>query len=262
MVVKTLKPEQRNNPTAVQDLQSEIYLMVAMRHPNILKALAMGKYQGLPFLVLEKLQSVLSNDLPKSSDAVPFWTRRTQVKKWPLIRGLQVAKQLAEALSYCHDGCFPGWRVLHRDLKPNNIGFMPDGNLALFDFGLAKIWRISDGDDGTERRRLTGNTGSLRYMAPEVALSLPYSHRAEIFAWATICWQIIAHERPFNDCDVDAYYRRVCNGGERPKLTNNTPPQLGAILIRCWEVDPALRPEFSEIVPVLDALIANVAANP
>ena len=162
VVVKLLKPEQRDNPTAAADLQSETYLMSSMRHPNILSAIAMGTHEGLPFLVVEMLSAILAHELPKSGDVVPFWTHRAQKKKWPLVRTLRTAKELAQALDYCHSRCFPGCRVLHRDLKPNNVGFMPDGRLCLFDFGLAKLWRVTDGDDGSECRPLTGNTGSLR----------------------------------------------------------------------------------------------------
>ena len=157
--------------------------------------------------------------------------------------------------SYCHAQCFPGCRVLHRDLKPNNIGFMPDGRLALFDFGLAKLWRVADGDDGSECRPLTGNTGSLRYMAPEVGLCKRYNHRAEIFAYATLVWQMIAHERPFADCDVDGFYKRVCHAGHRPKMPAHTPPLLAQMLLRCWDADPAKRPEMAEIIPILDQLL-------
>ena len=65
-----------------------------------------------------------------------------------------------------------------------------------------------------------------RYMAPEVALSKPYSHRAEVFAFGTLVWQMLAHERPFADCDVTTFYQRVCHRGERPKIPRDTPPQL------------------------------------
>ena len=213
VVVKMLKPLQRSNPTASQDLLSESALMMAMQHPNVLGAIAHGlDPDGLPFIVIEKLETVLSAELPRPADSVPFWTRRSEVKKWPLTRALRTGLELAEALHYCHtevtNSVFPGCRILHRDLKPNNIGFLPDGRLALFDFGLARLWRVSEADlDGNETRKLTGNTGSLRYMAPEVALSKPYSHKAEVFAFATVLWEMASHERPFADCDVDSFYK-------------------------------------------------------
>ena len=213
VVVKMLKLRQRKNPTASEDLLSESTLLMAMRHPHVLGAIAHGlDPDGLPFIVIEKLETVLSAELPRPADSVPFWTRRSEVKKWPLTRALRTGLELAEALHYCHTevatSVFPGCRILHRDLKPNNIGFLPDGRLALFDFGLAKLWRISADDlDGNETRKLTGNTGSLRYMAPEVALAKPYSHKAEVFAFATVLWEMASHERPFADCDVDSFYR-------------------------------------------------------
>jgi len=264
VVVKMLKQEQQNNPTAVKDLLSEGALMLTMRHKNILAGIAHGlDDHGLPFVVIEKLESVLSAELPKSADSVPFWTRSAQVKKWPMTRALRVGMELAEALHYCHAegrlNAFPGCRILHRDLKPNNIGFLPDGRLALFDFGLAKLWRVSDDDlDSNETRQLTGNTGSLRYMAPEVALAKPYSHKAEVFSFGTLLWQIASHENPFADCDVSGFFRRVCTLHERPKIPKRFPPELAELLTRCWKTDQAERPEMAEVIVILRNLLAQL----
>ena len=95
-------------------------------------------------------------------------------------------------------------------------------------------------------------------MAPEVALNKSYSHRAEIFAFATIVWQMLSHEIPFADCDVETFYQRVCHRGHRPKIPSHVPTQLSQMLNRCWDVDPANRPEISEIIPLLDALIKQM----
>ena len=106
-----------------------------------------------------------------------MWKRLPQCKAWPLSRALDCAVQLASALAYCHDEAFAGYRVLHRDVKPPNIGFKPDGQLVLFDFGLATLWvRGDDVANDDAPRKLTGETGSLRYMAPEVADSQPCTH--------------------------------------------------------------------------------------
>jgi len=267
VVIKRLRVEQRENPTAAKDLASEISMMTSLRHAHILGALAQGKDEhGLPFLVLEKLDCVLSAELPKPSDSVPFWTRRSQVRKWPLGRALRIGIQLAEALHYCHaevaDSVYPGCRVLHRDLKPSNVGFLPDGRLALFDFGLAKLWQISEHDEGgTESRPLTGNTGSLRYMAPEVALNQPYSHKAEVFGFGTILWQMASHERPFAGCDAKAFYRRVCTQHERPKIPKAFPPALAALLTRCWSPSAAERPEMLEVLDRLREILESVEAG-
>ena len=123
---------------------------------------------------------------------VSFWARRRSVKAWPLQRALQCGIELAEALRYIHNEYpIPGFQLLHRDLKPDNMGFRADGSLALFDFGLAKLVRIQS---GVTAHQLTGQTGATRYMAPEVSNSQPYGTSAELYSFAIILWQLVSHE--------------------------------------------------------------------
>lgn len=164
----------------------------------LLAAYGLGLHEGKPFIVLEVLSSILAKELPRDPDVVPFWVHWRECKKWPLSRCIDVGSQLAGALKYCHDDAFPGCRILHRDVKPNNIGFATNGDLVLFDFGLASLWRMNgDHEDDNAPRKLTGETGSMRYMAPEVANSQPYSHKAEVFSFATVLWELCAHKKPF-----------------------------------------------------------------
>ena len=149
-----------------------------------------------------------------------------------MVRGLHVAYQLALAMRHLHEEPLPRTCVLHRDLKPDNLGFLPDGNLVLFDFGLAKRWvREGEGGEPSETvgeppRQLTGQTGSTRYMSPEVALSKPYNGRAEVFSFATILWQLIACDRPFRGFNVMAFEHRVATNGERPAIPRSWPAPL------------------------------------
>ena len=63
--------------------------MISLRHPSILRVLGVGRTDGLPFLVLEVLDSVLLSTLPKPAEEVSVWARRRSVKAWPLQRALQ-----------------------------------------------------------------------------------------------------------------------------------------------------------------------------
>jgi len=254
VAVKRLKERQQGNPTALRDIKLEIELMGLMRHPNVLRPTAFCQHpDGSPMLVMPVISTILSNELPKAPGSVPVWTRRTQCKRWPLIRGLRCGLQLAEALHYCHSEAMEGTRILHRDIKPSNIGFLANGRLVLFDFGLARLWDIEA--DDTETRQLTGQTGSLRYMAPEVALSQPYNHRAEVFSFATCLWQMCSHEIPFFEMDVESFIARVAKGSERPSIKSSWPPALQQLLRECWSATHNERPDIGALLPVLKNLV-------
>ena len=218
---------------------------------NIIRLIATGTYDGLPFIVLEKLSSTLSDGLPKPSvrffdalptepDEVSWCSGRSSESMAAPARSLHVIIQLALALRHLHERePIPRFRILHRDLKPDNVGFLADsGSLVLFDFGLASRWETSGSDNDETPRQLTGQTGSTRYMSPEVAMSKPYSPKAEVFSFATILWQLCAHERPFRGFGVPDFERRVCEEGYRPKMPKQWPPGLRDLLRDCWRVEP------------------------
>ena len=143
----------------------------------------------------------------------------------------------------------------HRDLKPDNLGFTVDGQLVLFDFGLAKLWRIEADEPRGEGRQLTGQTGSARYMAPEVAACQPYGASSEVYSFCIILWQLLSHERPYAGLDMKGFQRQVVHGGQRPPLKKSWPPQLSAMLADGWHADPCVRPTMAEVCCKLQELI-------
>ena len=261
VAIKMLKRSKQDEPAAVQGLKREIMLMTLMDHPNVLTAFALGQHEGKPLMIIQLLGCTLTSQLPRDPDTVPFWVRWREVKRWPISRCMHCAVQLAKALKYCHDDAFPGYRILHRDVKPNNIGFLAAAHhgadhLVLFDFGLASLWERRGGDQDDAPRDLTGETGSLRYMAPEVANSQPYNPRCEVFSFATVLYEITSHKRPFGGLSPNVF-KKAIGSGFLPTVPKKWPEELKALLADCWQMDPAKRPEFNQIVPRLDALCAE-----
>ena len=256
VAVKMLKPEKKEQTNALAGLKREIMLMTLMDHPNILPGRALGQREGKPFMVLDLLSSVLVSELPRSAESVPFWVRWREVKRWPLSRAIKCARQLGEALRYCHHEAFPKVKVLHRDIKPANIGFLADGTLVLFDFGLASLWTDDEGEgpDPDATRALTGETGSLRYMAPEVALSKPYNHKAEVFSWASVFWEMITFHKPYEAYTPDIFLRAI-GQGITPEVRKKWPLELRDMLTACWSLESAKRPDFRTIVPRLSTML-------
>jgi len=206
VAVKLLKTEKQANALALSDLQREVLLLARMAHENVITVLAHGTCKSartpsgwMPFICLEELASTLDADLPPPPERVTPWKYRALLAKWPMQRALDVGVQVARALLYCHEDWMPGYRVLHRDIKPSNIGFTHSGRVVLFDFGLCRLWaRDPPGEDDEDSlRTLTGMTGSLRYMAPEVALSARYNHKAEVFSFISLLFELLAHQKPF-----------------------------------------------------------------
>eukprot|EP00957_Ditylum_brightwellii_P160693 12233722-Ditylum_brightwellii.AAC.1 len=98
---------------------------------------------------------------------------RKSKRRAMLTERLRHAADLADAVRYLHSR-----RIIFRDLKPDNVGYDSQGVLKLFDFGLAKELREHQrNSEGTYN--LSGNTGSQRYMAPEVSLRQPYDERVD-----------------------------------------------------------------------------------
>jgi len=259
VAIKVLKEEHNGNELAIKDLESETRIMTGLNHPGILSVLGVGETEGKPFLVLDRLKSVLSATLPKPADQVPIWERRSATKRWPLVRALQCGLELADALRFCHHEAIPGFKLLHRDLKPDNIGFLENGRLVLFDFGLATLWKVDPADPPDLLRKLTGETGSARYMAPEVASSHPYGTSAEVYSFSIILWQLCSHDRPFAGFNMSVFHERVVRGNQRPPLKKTWPAQLSALLQDCWHEQPSMRPTMDVVCNRLRSILAQLS---
>lgn len=267
VAVKILKQEHTEDPLAQKDLASEAQLLSRLTHPHIPTLHAIGESDGAAFIVMQRLAGTLTSLLPPPKDNVPIWTWRAAVRAWPLSRALDYGVALAGALAYCHNDAIAGVGIMHRDLKPDNIGFAADdGRLVLFDFGLAKLLPHESDGSPPPARAMTGQTGSTRYMAPEVALAKPYAFPAEVFSWSLILWQMAAHEKPFAALTVAAHGDRVAKGGLRPQLRPGWPESFCTLLKECWVADAARRPRFVDLLPRLKEILTEVreheAANP
>ena len=157
------------------------------------------------------------------------------------IEKLEVMQGVASALEYLHER-----GVVFRDLKPNNIGFL--GNrVQLFDFGLSRELPALDTSVPFE---MSGKVGTLRYMAPEVAMHQPYNVAADVYSWAMVCYETLSLEKPFNGWTRDMHANLVCNQGLRPDTVNclgMVPPEMGVLLEHCWSSLAVKRPPTHQI---------------
>lgn len=155
-----------------------------------------------------------------------------ELPKLDYLEALRCAEALAEALRYLHDEADSERVIMHRDLKPDNVGFLADGTLQLIDFGLVTSTPRPSADSSSvlPRYEMTGHTGSLRYMAPEVALEKPYNHSVDTYSFAIIVWEMLARKKPFTGLGREAFHALVAVGGERPPIDKRTHPDLASLL--------------------------------
>lgn len=191
----------------VRDLMAEIGILVRCQHPNIISIYAVGcdfktdnttnakeesdeisvlassliANRRLSFAIIDRLRSTLRSKLNKWRDAQSIqFMKPKQFQRDLWLERLVVILKISDAISYLHSK-----KIIHRDINPENVGFGDDDVLKLFDFGLAKtvvdetVVDEENNDTGgveldyDQLFNLTGTTGTLRYMAPEVGLDMP-----------------------------------------------------------------------------------------
>eukprot|EP00590_Aulacoseira_subarctica_P010550 CAMPEP_0172437842 /NCGR_PEP_ID=MMETSP1064-20121228/72475_1 /TAXON_ID=202472 /ORGANISM="Aulacoseira subarctica , Strain CCAP 1002/5" /LENGTH=635 /DNA_ID=CAMNT_0013186349 /DNA_START=234 /DNA_END=2138 /DNA_ORIENTATION=- len=259
VVVKTLKPECQDVALAINELESELEIHAKLSHLHIVKLVGAGlTSKGYRFIVLERLDGgtlsqVLGYDTRIRDRRRRFWKK----KHFSYVEVLTHARSLAAALAYLHGRAVPGSMVLHRDLKPDNIGFTLDGTLKVLDFGLARVVENAS-PDFDEVYDMSGETGSLRYMSPEVSDNRPYNHKADVYSFGIILWELVTRKKPYEGMSRETFYQRVVRGDERPPIHKKWPKELSQLMKRCWSGTVKDRPNFDEIVVTIDRLLSEI----
>ena len=264
---------QRLYELGAADLATESMFLATLDHPNIIKYhgitagsietnVASGKECGF-FVVIDYLHETLEKRIELWAEEAnenrgSFFYRmshdyRAKLKD-SLKERLMVALQIAECMEYLHS-----LNIIYRDLKPDNMGFDDEGVLKIFDLGLCTELRL-DQANKEGKFKLTGNTGSRRYMSPEVAKGIPYDMSVDSYSFGILLWELCAMEKPFLGYSANKHMQQVVIGGERPSLdTSHTswwPIRLHWLLQRCWSSDPAERPDFTIIKETIQELIS------
>jgi len=240
VVVKVL-PRDLAAGVSIDRFQREIMVAAGLQHPHIVGVISAGEIEGLPYFVMPFVEGE------------SLRRRLERTGPMPPREAVSILRDVARALSYAHER-----GIVHRDIKPDNV-LLTSGSATLADFGVAKALSsaqsVISGEPGTLTRVGT-SLGTPSYMAPEqVAGDSAVDHRADIYAFGVMAYEMLAGRPPFHDLSLQALM--AAHLGTEPVPLDQQREGLSATLVslvmRCLEKDPAARQQSaSELVDVLE----------
>ncbi len=207
----------------------------ALDHPNIVVLYDVCDTEGELFLAM---QHVEGRSLRK----------RLAEGSLPAAEVIRLGRGVADALAHAH-----GRRIIHRDIKPDNILLCADGRIKLADFGTARMANDA-------HLTMTGSwVGTPGYLAPEVIEGGPADARSDLFALGAVLFEACSGRAPFAAERPEQVLHRVLHT-DPPPLPQSVPHGLRAVIRSLLARSPADRPP--DAVAVADALadaLADVA---
>ncbi|KAF1795619.1 Protein kinase-like domain [Phytophthora cactorum] len=210
----------------LNEFQSEVEIMSVLRHPNICRLLGACMEPPHRALVVELLQ--------RGSLWGVLRMNRKSIDQEMRSRFIY---DTAKGMSYLHHFERP---ILHRDLKSPNLLVDKNFNIKLSDFGLARV--------KAHVQTMTGNCGTVQWMAPEVLGNQKYTEKADVFSFGIVIWEIVTGECPYDGMSQIQAALGVLNRNLRPNIPRDCPPFFSRLMKACWNRQPELRPSFPHIV--------------
>src|SRR5271155_1578725 len=184
VAIKVLPSFVSQDPDRLIRFEQEGQAAAALNHPNILAVHQFGVFEGAPYLVSELLDGSTLRQL-------------LQHGLMPVRKAIDYGVQIAHGLAAAH-----AKGIVHRDLKPENLFVTKDGHVKILDFGLAKLMHREPDTDvtaATARHETDPGMvmGTAGYMPPEQVRGMAVDHRADIFAFGAILYEMLSGKRAF-----------------------------------------------------------------
>ena len=212
-----------------------------INHENIIKVYDFGEDRGRLFIVMEFLEGESLRDAIRNGHLGDLQSR------------MRIALQVARALDHIH-----AHKIIHRDVKPENIHVDAGGNIKLVDFGIAKA-------EGVQLTRAGFTLGTPQYMAPEQVLGKPLTPQVDIYAFGVLLFELLTGVKPLSSGSVEKIFHEILHVPLNPEPLKiaNVPAAVCALIESCTAKQPVARPRtFAPVCEEIERLARGERPSP
>lgn len=245
VAVKRILPSLSDDRLVIQDFRHEVNLLVKLRHPNIVQFLG---------AVTDRRPLMLITEYLRGGDLHQFLKEKGSLSPSTAIN---FALDIARGMAYLHNE--PNV-IIHRDLKPRNVLLVNSNadHLKVGDFGLSKLIKVQNTNDVY---KMTGETGSYRYMAPEVFKHRKYDKKVDVFSFAMILYEMLEGDPPLANYEPYEAAKFIAEGHRPTFRAKGYIPDLRELTEHCWAADMNQRPSFLDILKKLEKIKDSISPD-
>lgn len=220
VAVKVLKEEFLANEEFRRRFKNESKTIAMLSHPNIVKVYDVSFGEKLQYIVMEYIEGITLKE----------YIEQQKVLNWK--EAVHFTTQILRALQHAHDK-----GIVHRDVKPQNIMLLQNGNIKVTDFGIARF------NHGETRTMTESAIGSVHYISPEQARGETTNDKADIYSVGVVMYEMLTGQLPFqSENAVSVAVMQLQSDAKRPREINSSiPVGLEQITVRAMQKNPAER---------------------
>ena len=236
VAVKVLRQELMHDPDLVRRFKNESKAISLLNHPNIVKVYDVSVSENLQYIVMEYVDGMTLREYLNERGG-KLTSRET----------VHFISKILKALDHAHHS-----GVVHRDIKPQTIMLLDNGQLRMMDFGIARISRAEN--------QLTGGKamGSVHYISPEQAKGDETDFTSDIYSVGVMMYEMLSGHLPFDADDVvEVAIKQI---SDKPQSLQELAPNVPHGLVEITERAMAKRPDnrYASAAEMLNALNAYV----
>ena len=240
VAIKVLPPKKLSQKKAIKRFLREARLSARLEHGNIVKVHDIGEEEGIYHIVMELVDGKSLRDLIEE---------RESIQEINIVDTIEIYMQILRALEYAHKR-----KVVHRDIKPDNIKITTEGVVKVMDFGLAVL---EDRHSLTEMGQVMG---TIAYFSPEQAKGEPADSRADIYSLGAIFFEMLTNQLVFHATNPgEMISKHLTSPPPNPRMYNPAiPPVVSNLILRTLKKNPEDRIQtVTEMLEILEEWLSQ-----